>query len=143
MTAKKVKIMDYGVRPGNEDQVAVEMPLSTMEQYRYSWADKMPKEPANASARGSLGFGVASMVFSGLLGIIFAFVSFAKAAKAKGQGDNSEARKAGVLFGVLGLVGSLAMIGIIVCGIIFGGACFAGKVAESKALVTEAIAAIL
>lgn len=115
MAEKNIKIM----RPGNEELV-VETPVSTMEPYHYSWENSEPKKPASSSARSSLGFGVASMAFSGILGIIFAFVSFAKAGKAKSQGDNSEARKAGVLFGTLGLIGSVAMLAIIACAVIYG-----------------------
>ena len=113
--------------------------ISTMTPYRYSWADKKPvvKEgPAHEAAKKSFGWGVMSCVCSwfSILGIIFSFVGLAKASKAKSLGDNSEARKAGILFCILGLLGSLAIAACLVFCIIFGNMYLVNDVFKSDAV---------
>ncbi len=117
------------LRPGfgiaKDKEIKLDRPVSTMTPYRYSWADvkyENDDTPAHGYAKSSLGYGVASCLFSRitLIGFIFGIIGLAKASKARRMGDRTDTRAAGIMFSLLGILGSLILTAVLAFCIIGG-----------------------
>ena len=147
MTANEAVLVrpGFGLGEASEKEEKVARPVSTMTPYRYSWADnkyERDDSPAHKAAKSSLGFGVASFMFSWitLLGFIFGIVGLSKASKAKRLGDKTDTRSAGVMYSVLGILGSLILTAVLALCIV-GGAVAISNISfdGAKEAITQSI----